>query len=95
MLFLEMGIDAEKAKAAMSIGANAQRRSGTQRKQRQASNIAQRRRQALANRNRKAASNQRQQKRTRAQNQVSYYSLIIKSRKHFLTNKKITPVLKV
>jgi len=68
----KMGIDAEKAKAAMSIGANAQRRSGTQRKQRQAGNIAQRRRQALANRNRKAATNQRQQKRTRAQNQKYY-----------------------
>merc|ERR1712203_1267068 len=54
----KMGIDAEKAKAAMSIGANAQRRSMRQGRQRQAGGVAQRRRQALMNRNRNAAARQ-------------------------------------
>merc|ERR1712179_633763 len=57
----EMGIDAEKAKAAMSIGANAQRRSTRQGRQRQAGGVAQRRRQALMNRNRRAAAKQQRQ----------------------------------
>jgi len=54
----KMGIDSEKAKAAMSIGANAQRRSMRQGRQRQAGGVAQRRRQALMNRNRRAAAKQ-------------------------------------
>jgi len=52
----KMGIDAEKAKAAMSIGANAQRR--RQIAGRQAAAIAQRRRAALMGRNRNAAARQ-------------------------------------
>lgn len=54
----KMGIDAEKAKAAMSIGANAQRRSMRQGRQRGAGGVAARRRQALMNRNRRAAAKQ-------------------------------------
>jgi len=57
----KMGIDSEKAKAAMSIGANAQRRSMRQGRQRQAGGVAQRRRQALMNRNRRAAAKQQRQ----------------------------------
>merc|ERR1712142_958502 len=53
----KMGIDAEKAKAAMSIGANAQRRRQVAGRQRQAAAIAQRRR-ALMGRNRNAAARQ-------------------------------------
>lgn len=62
---LEMGIDAEKAKAAMSIGASAQRRRAVAGRQRQAAAIAQRRRAALMGRNRRAAARQ-----TRARNQA-------------------------
>merc|ERR1712224_1088681 len=58
----KMGIDAEKAKAAMSIGANAQRG-----RQQQAAAIAQRRRAALMGRNRRAAARQ-----ARAGNQARY-----------------------
>jgi len=54
----KMGIDAEKAKAAMSIGANAQRRRQIAGRQRQAAAIAQRRRAALMGRNRNAAARQ-------------------------------------
>jgi len=54
----KMGIDAEKAKAAMSIGANAQRRRQVAGRQRQAAAIAQRRRAALMGRNRNAAARQ-------------------------------------
>merc|ERR1712168_1206355 len=54
----KMGIDAEKAKAAMSIGANAQRRRQLAGRQRQAAAIAQRRRAALMGRNRNAAARQ-------------------------------------
>jgi len=63
----KMGIDAEKAKAAMSIGANAQRRRQVAGRQRQASAIAQRRRAALMGRNRRAAARQ-----ARARNQARY-----------------------
>jgi sugar diacid utilization regulator len=56
----KMGIDAEKARAAMSIGANAQRRSTQQQRQRAAGRTAQRRRGAVANRNRRASNAQRQ-----------------------------------
>merc|ERR1712212_1131533 len=71
----KMGIDAEKAKAAMSIGANAQRRSMRQGRQRQASSIAQRRRQALMNRNRRAAAKQQ-----RAASNRKYYQMQQKRR---------------
>merc|ERR1712212_1184184 len=54
----KMGIDAEKAKAAMSIGANAQRRRQVAGRRRQAAAIAQRRRAALMGRNRNAAARQ-------------------------------------
>merc|ERR1712025_664022 len=63
----KMGIDAEKAKAAMSIGANAQRRRAVAGRQRQAAAIAQRRRAALMGRNRRAAARQ-----ARARNQARY-----------------------
>merc|ERR1712212_1162357 len=66
----KMGIDAEKAKAAMSIGANAQRRRQVAGRQRQASNVAQRRRAALMNRNRRAAARQQ-----RAANNRRYYQM--------------------
>jgi hypothetical protein len=66
----KMGIDAEKAKAAMSIGANAQRRRQVAGRQRQASNVAQRRRAALMNRNRRAAARQQ-----RAANNRKYYQM--------------------
>merc|ERR1712025_818783 len=63
----KMGIDAEKAKAAMSIGANAQRRRQLAGRQQQAAAIAQRRRAALMGRNRRAAARQ-----ARARNQARY-----------------------
>merc|ERR1712168_298693 len=71
----KMGIDAEKAKAAMSIGANAQRRSMRQGRQRQAGGVAQRRRQALMNRNRRAAAKQQ-----RAASNRKYYQMQQKRR---------------
>merc|ERR1712179_444464 len=71
----KMGIDAEKAKAAMSIGANAQRRSTRQGRRRQAGGVAQRRRQALMNRNRRAAAKQQ-----RAVSNRKYYQMQQKRR---------------
>merc|ERR1712212_1166043 len=71
----KMGIDAEKAKAAMSIGANAQRRSMRQGRQRQAGGVAARRRQALMNRNRRAAAKQQ-----RAASNRKYYQMQQKRR---------------
>jgi len=71
----KMGIDAEKAKAAMSIGANAQRRSMRQGRQRGAGGVAARRRQALMNRNRRAAAKQQ-----RATANRKYYQMQQKRR---------------